>query len=232
MPLQLTVPVWIGLALVALLGVVSRLRIQDQASTLDTVQPFKPVIVRHQGSTHRFMQLGIEIPLPDGWVYLSLVDEAVSTHATLMHAESNSIVSFRPNRLETWPPKGHDTEREIYSGIEAEWVSLKLPRAIRVDEQSFVRDGLLDARLQWTDFDPRQLARITPRGVVPGGSEESRPELIMIVVTHQLAGHRPDALAQLCDAIRFLGVDAPNIAGVHEFNVPVRTLRELALRTD
>jgi len=69
-PLQMTVPVWIGLALVALLGVGSRMKLQDQASTLDRVQAFKPVIVRHPGSTHRYMQLGIAVHLPEGWLYL------------------------------------------------------------------------------------------------------------------------------------------------------------------
>lgn len=225
-PLELTAPVWIGLALVALLGVFNRTRHPDRTSTLEIVQPFDPVIVRHQGTSHRFIQMRMQLTLPDGWVYLSVVDDAFSLQATVVHADSNTIVSFRPNLLDEWPPSGHSVREEVYSGANVQWVSLKLPRRIRVVGPT--SEALLDPRLAWTDYDPRQLGRIRPRGVLDPGIEDDAPDVIMIVMTHDRADKVNSALQQLCDAVRFPGYDSHNTVGKEV--APVTTITYRASR--
>jgi hypothetical protein len=192
-PLELTPPVWIGLALVALLGVAIHWRQLDGRTT----------IVRKQHTTHRFIQLGVEVSLPDGWTYLASFDDRVATYATMMHRQSHSIVSLRINRLENWPPQGFASRQETFANVRADWVALRLPRMIQLEHDSMAAKNLMQPRLVWTDFDPRCLGRIVP--VNSADSPRADQTLIMIVVTHQRGEPVNAAVRELCNAIEFLG---------------------------
>ena len=191
------------MAIVVLLGIVNQWRQSDDARTLNTGPALK--IVRHLGSTHQFTGLGVEVLLPEGWVYLSVVEDARSMAATFMHPASQSIVSLRANRLDVWPPKGHTAQEDVFAHVEMDWVSLKVPRMILLDQGLKKEDALPKSGIAWVDLDPRRLGRLVPPGGRTSESGQETRDLIMILVTHQHENELNPAVRELCDSIRFLG---------------------------
>ncbi|MCP4885588.1 MAG: hypothetical protein P1U77_05945 [Rubripirellula sp.] len=201
-PLELTAPIWIGMAIVVLLGVVNQWRQFNGVRTLNPTPALE--IKRHLASTHQFPGLGVEIALPEGWAYLSVTEDTNATAATLVHSVSQSIVSFRANRLEEWPPKGHATKEDTFENIEIDWVSLKVPRIIRLDD-GFENGAVLQKyAIAWIDLDPRRLGRLIPRGERQAESTRETRDLIMILVNHQRGDEISSAVRELCNSIRFL----------------------------
>ncbi len=201
-PLELTAPMWVGMAVVVLLGIVSHVR---QANGVRTLSPEPALeIERHLASTHQFLALGVEIALPEGWIYLAVTKDTRVTAATLMHPASQSIVSLRANLLEDWPPKGYAAEEVFFKYIEMDWVLLKLRRVIHLDEASGNGDLVRQPALAWVDLDPRRLGRLVPRGNSTVESAQETRGLIMILVNHQRGDELNLAVRELCDSIRFL----------------------------
>lgn len=200
-PLELTAPIWIGMAIVVLLGVVIQWRKFNGVRTLNPTPPLE--IKRHLASMHQFPGLGVEIALPEGWSYLAVTEDTNATAATLVHSVSQSIVSLRANRLAEWPPKGHATKKDFFENVEIDWVSLQVPRVIRLDD-SFENGAVLQkSAIAWTDLDPRRFGRLVPRGKRQAESTPETRDLIMILVNHHRGDEISSAVRELCDSIRF-----------------------------
>lgn len=191
---HLTPALWTGVVIVILLGGVVNLRRFDRKRLR---RPYSIPIVRHETTTHVLSQLGVEVALPHGWIYLSIATDSEASHTTLMHVASQSIVSLRKNRLDEWPPKDHTAKQESFAWVDVDWVDLQNNQKVPIDEP------LLAARTcEWVELDPRFLGRLTPNG---NGDQPGDPDLMMILVTHQTGDRLNSAIRDLCDAIRFIG---------------------------
>lgn len=107
-PIQLTPRVWLGLLLVALLGLHEVAQKPIPLRTLEYLEAESPVILRTSDTVHRFPILGVEVELNDGWSYLSISEDVRAAKPTFVHEKSHSIIRLEPFRLQTWPPSEVD----------------------------------------------------------------------------------------------------------------------------
>lgn len=120
--LELTRPMWIALGLVLLIGLQRFVSPQVENEQLGYLNPKRISVQRSTDTLHVFNQLGIQVPVSDGWAYLSTSQDAIAMAPTFSHAESGSILRLQPFHLEQWPPEDSVSQQIDDGGFQMLWV--------------------------------------------------------------------------------------------------------------
>lgn len=118
--LHLPRPVWIALALIAVLAVAQWLNPSD-VRTLDFLND---QVVRFNESEHQFPLLGVAIRQPAGWTYLSKSGDQSAKKVTFVNQSDCSLINVSKFQFVDWPPVDRPLNLETYGDVEIEWFTL------------------------------------------------------------------------------------------------------------
>ena len=116
-PLELSPLVWVALAGVALIGLLTLTRNEQQYAASG---PF--VITRLNQTEYQFPRLGIDIQPPEGWTHLSLTDTDHADRPVFVNGPDHAIVVLRPGNTVAWDHESVEPAPVQYGMVSVQWL--------------------------------------------------------------------------------------------------------------